>query len=242
MMPRERRYRGVLVDEYRLVKLSYPHIDEFQGRVGECVRRYREDNPECFLRILEIGCGDGLTTDVILSVSENMKLVAIDIEPEMIKKAEENLTSWKRIRQFELVVADALTFLRSTSEGNYDIVTSAWTLHNFNTSYRISVLKLIYKALKPKGLFVNGDKFAASDDLHHEHLVTQMRRFFEAYIPIGQYEFLKDFVIHNLHDESPRRIMKEIDYRRDLHAIGFVSIQDVYRELMEVVYIAKKPG
>lgn len=196
MMPREHRYRGILADEYRLVKLSYPHIDEFQGKVGERIRRYSEIHGEASLRILEIGCGDGLTTDVILSASEHICLVAIDIESEMIKRAEENLSGWKGNRHFELIMADALTYLRSVPEGSFDIVASAWTLHNLNTSYRLSVLKSIYKALKPKGLFVNGDKFAPSDDLHHEHLVTQMKRFFDAYIPIGQYEFLRDFVIH----------------------------------------------
>ena len=240
-LPRDHRYKNILANEYRLIKLSYPHIDEFQGKVAECVQAYSR-NEEKKLRIIEIGCGDGLTTGTLLSSCNDIDLIAVDIEPEMIKLAEKNLAEWRDRRTFELIISDALTYLYSEPDCSFDIVVSAWTLHNFNKSYRLSVLNSIYRVLKPNGLLVNGDKYARNDVTHHESLIIQMKRFFDAYLPIAQYEFLRDFVIHNLEDESPERIMRENEFIQDLSAIGFINITNVYRELMEAVYIASKPG
>jgi SAM-dependent methyltransferase len=89
--PKEHRDRGILADEYRLVKLAYPHMDEFQGIVGECIKGYCPRQDVDKIQVLEVGCGDGLTTSIILEAREGIFLTAIDIEPAMLALAKANL-------------------------------------------------------------------------------------------------------------------------------------------------------
>src|SRR5579864_5216566 len=234
-------YSGILGQKYQLVRLAYPHVDEFQDTIGRYVGMYRQPHPES-LALVEIGCGDGHTTDALLRARGDMHVAAVDIEPFMIESARQSLAPWRDLRRYDLIVADALEYLENCPESSIDVIASGWTLHNFTISYRSLFLMAAFRALKPQGLFVNGDKYAQSPLVHHECLVLQMSRFFETYLPIGEYEFLREFVLHNLADESPSCMMWEDAAIEEMGKIGFQGLQVVYRKCMEAVIVAYKPA
>lgn len=235
-----REFRGSLAEDYRLLKLAYPHLEQFQQCVGDCVRKYKPVTPTNPVRVVEIGCGDGITTNILLSARDDTVLAAIDIEPGMIERAKENLQPWEGVRNFQLITSDALRYLSDLDENSVDIIASVWTLHNFLTTFRGDFLKEAFRCLKPGGLFVNGDKYAQEQALHFNELYEQMRVFFDVYLPIGKYGFLKEFVLHNLSDEAPDRIMYQADAISYMAEVGFSDITAVYRKHMEMVLIAYK--
>jgi ubiquinone/menaquinone biosynthesis C-methylase UbiE len=231
------RFVGSLLDEYQLLNLAYPHMEEFQSALAELVRLHPGIAARN-LKALELGCGSGYTTHMLLRSRKDVVLTAIDNEPGMLKTATESLKDWLSSGRLILVESDALEYLRSAQGDSIDIVASAWTLHNFDNSYRHDLLVQVLRVLKPGGLFVNGDKYAQHGMEHHRALHEQMERFFEAYLPIGKYEFLREFVLHNLDDEAPSRIMHEAEAMDQMTKIGFKDIRVAYRRGMEAVVAA----
>lgn len=233
-----RKFQGALAEEYRLLKLAYPNLDEFEQQVGECAKKYKPAAPSDRISVVEIGCGDGITTNVLLSARDDMLLTAIDIAPAMIKQAKDNLERWEDSRDFQFVTADAVKYLAELPDDSVDIIASAWTLHNIFTDDRSVLLRESLRCLKPGGLFINGDKYAQEPEEHFQVLYEQMRIFFDVYLPIGKLEFLKEFVLHNLADEAPNTIMYESDAISEMQELGYVDITMTYRKRMEAVLVA----
>jgi hypothetical protein len=66
-MTAEYRFRGAMSEEYRLIRLAIPGFEELQAFVGEVMSRYPPPSGQPFIEVLEIGCGDGVTSATILS-------------------------------------------------------------------------------------------------------------------------------------------------------------------------------
>ena len=95
---------------------------------------------------LEIGCGAGFTTKELLNRFPRMRLTAIDIDSEQVKKAKRNLNTEDKSR-FQVLMADAAK-LPFTPE-SFDTVFVFDTLHhiaNFEES-----IKEISRVLKNGG-------------------------------------------------------------------------------------------
>ncbi len=223
------------------MKRAYPHYEEMESKIGAVVAGYRPALPQSAIEVLDIGCGDGITADVILASRGDVKLTAIDNEPKMVKQAQRNLNDWHRNREFMIIQVDALQYLRGVNVPRFDVVASAFTLHNFQCSYRDEVLGETFRVLKPGGVFVNADKYAPDGQQQFEALVIQLERFFEAFLPLGKHELLKDWVLHNVADQAPDRVMKEKDSIRAMHDLGFVDVDVLNRNNMEAVLVGTKP-
>ena len=109
-------------------------------------------------------------------------------------------------------------------------------------THRQQVLAAAFNALKPGGLFVNGDKYAQQGEAHQKILVDQLNCFFNAWLPIKKYDFLQWWVLHTVGDESSEKIMRETDAMQKMQSIGFVNIEIVYRKKMEAILVAHKPA
>lgn len=239
-MEHDRRFAGRMGEEYDLLKRAYPHYEEIQEKIGEVVAVYRPVSLQTEIEMLDIGCGDGATADIILASRENVKLIALDNEPKMVEQAHKNLEPWSGVRDFAIIETDALDFLRGAKDARFDIVASAFTLHNFLRSYREEVLREIFRVLKPEGLFLNADKYAPEGQKRYEALLVQLERFFDAFVPLGKYDLLKEWVLHNVADQAPDRVMRERDSVQTMERIGYTGINILCRNNMEAVVVARK--
>jgi ubiquinone/menaquinone biosynthesis C-methylase UbiE len=218
-----------------------PHFDALQHWVGRLCAQHCAGRPNTLMTALDIGCGDGLTSESILRAAPTLTVTAIDPEPKMITQALVNLREFIQAGRCQVVQTDALSYLRGVQNGTFDVVASALTLHNLQAGHRYEVLRHIWPALKPGGLFVNADKYAPQDDqARFEALGVALKRFFDALLPLAKYSLLQDWVLHNVADQAPDRCMKEEDAVRELSQIGFRDITFHERENMEAVLSARK--
>lgn len=242
-MDSEQRFQGGMSEEYTLIHLALPHFEELQGHVGTVIAHHSRPGQSDPLQVLEIGCGDGVTSSFILAARRDLFLTALDNEEEMIKQASERLEPEIVGKRCNLVCADAVDHMTQVASHSIDIVASALTLHNMQHTYRHKLHHELFRVLSPGGLFVNADKYAPQDDGERfDALEVALSRFFEAFIPLGKYDLLKDWVLHNVADQGPDRVMKELDTIQTLRDIGFVDIQMIYRHNMEGVLVARKTG
>ena len=116
-------------------------------------------------RILEIGVGTGRIAKQVLDIGCK-EFVGIDISPKTINKAKENL---KNYRNIELIVQNALTFVR---QSNFDIIYSVLTFLHIED--KELVLKNIFTSLKSGGHLVLS---ISKDDYWLEYESRKIRLF-----------------------------------------------------------------
>jgi len=95
-------------------------------------------------KVLEIGCGTGYFTRHIAETGADV--MAIDISPELIKIAQNELKKIKNIT-FKIENAYEMTF----DDNNFDYVIGSSVLHHLDIN---KALKEIYRVLKPGGKIV----------------------------------------------------------------------------------------
>ena len=237
MTQSEQRFSNKVGEEYDLFSLALPHQDEIQTKsVEKLITHFSNAND---LKVLEIGFGTGITAHELLSQSPDLHLTGIDNEPGMLAKALNKLKDFPSNR-FELHTADALEYLEKQDSNTFDGIISVWVLHNLQKDFRFKIYKEIYRALKPGGIFVNGDKMAVSDrSMHQEHLDWQLKQF-DVYEGIGKPELKKEWADHYLEDEDANRILYENVFIEDLQNTGFKACIVDNRHYMDAIGSAVK--
>ena len=239
-MHNERRFAGLIGQELKYVRLAYPDFDIFQGKVGQLVADYKPSYPSNEIAVLDVGCSYGFTSDVILKQRQDIKLSAIDNEPGVISQAHDCLKKWKKERDFSIIEADALSFVRNAPAQSFDVVVSVLTIHNFASGYRNRFLKEMSRIIKPGGLFINADKYALNSRVRNQSLAIEIGKYFDVFVPLGKYELLKEWVLHHILDSAPGRVMYETASLRRLVSLGFVNAEIVYRKNMIAILKAEK--
>jgi len=236
------RFEDTKSDEYSLLRNVWPHFVELQRHIGQLCAEEKKALGDGSLNILDIGCGDGVTTKHILDAEPLLTVISIDPEPKMLAKANDNLSDYLNAGRCQILQADALSYLNDINDNSFDIIASAMVLHNLNADYRLALHKRIFATLKPGGLFLNADKYSPQDD--HERfaaLSKAIKRFFDVLMPLGKLETLKDWTLHYVDDQAPCRVMKIDDAKDELSRIGFERIRVHYQENIELVLSARKP-
>ena len=229
-------------EEYELLKIIYPHTDEFYGRVAEIVNAHHLTSDTELSEICDLGCGNGILTDILLSLSNDVSVTAFDIDSAVVELARKNLARWSPLRKYNVLCAEALDYFQALPKNSLDVVASVWVMNNMRNTYRQQVLAAAFNALKPGGLFVNGDKYALKGEIHYKMLLDELNRYFEVSLSHKKYDFLKWWVLHLVGDESPVKIMPEMDSMQKMQSIGFVNVEIVYRKNIEAILVAYKSG
>ncbi len=239
--PGERRFQGEISADYALVMAGIPHLGEMDRVVADVIRQYATTSGGR-LRALEIGCGSGRATEKILATRTDIHLTAIDNEPAMIGQARQNLQAAVDRQQLAFVESDALTYLKSAGAGVFDMVVSVLALHNFQRPYRDDVLGEIRRVLKPRGVFVNADKYVPDDpDEFLRALAGHFTPFLDAFGAAGRMDLLREVMLHEFGDLSPERISKADESLRRMAALGYRDCRLLYRQHLDGVLVGYKP-
>ncbi len=241
-MPPERRFQGTMSADYLLIRSALPNFDELQRLVAEAVATYAAQHPEARLRVLDLGCGDGITSRTILARCPDVQITALDSEESMVGQATENLAGAIRDGRCQVVLQDALSYLRGQPESTFDVVASALALHNLARDYRHSVHEAIYRVLKPGGRFINADRYTVNEEQRFQRLHAILEGFFDLFVPLGKLDLLRASVLHEIGDEAPERLMRADETLGELAAIGFSDVAIESRLLMASLLVASRPS
>lgn len=231
------RFAGVLGQDYNLRPLSMPYHEKFQNTVKDSLKEFAEKHKEeNELKVLEAGCGTGLTTIRILEADSRIKVVAVDNEEKTIAQARQALEDLKG--RIEFRQGDILSVLKDVESESIDAFASALTIHNFPSEYREEVLEEVARVLKKRGLFVNADKYALDDPEAHAKSLQEQIKSFDIYDGIGRSDVKEAWTKHYHQDENTKITEKE--QIALLEKLGFENIEIIFRESMEAVIRAIK--
>jgi ubiquinone/menaquinone biosynthesis C-methylase UbiE len=235
-------FTGPIGAEYDVLRLLCPNASVLARMVGEqVVANWRRGAGP--IEGFEIGCGTGISTLAALSACDDLKLTAVDSAGEMLAQARVNLAEYVSAGRVAFIEADALAALRALPDGSIDVVISNYAIHNFTEDDRNAVESEIFRALKPGGLFVNGDRYAMDDPAAHlADTQALVRGWFRIFTQMNRLDLLEDWVVHLLSDESPRRIMYFEPALQQLRAAGFAPVSVEFREGVDTLVTALKPS
>lgn len=223
------------IDNYYLLEKVYENYIETQEKLNVLINNYKSQSKT--IKILEIGCGTGITTNIILSSRDDIKVTAIDIDPNAIKQSHKNLNKWSNDK-LKLVLTDALEYLSGCDNNSFDIIVSAFTIHNFSQEYRNNIYETSYSVMKKKSLFINADKYVPdNEELQIKGLKYCISRYVDVLIKEGKRELLKEWIIHYIDDQSPDKIMRANEAKKNMYEYGFKEIKFIYKSAKENIAI-----
>lgn len=235
-------FSGVIGQDYEMLNLICPLATEMSRLVGAMVAEYPERSTDK-LKIVELGGGTGITTLSILTAREAATVFSIDNEPTMQSQAKKHLKKWADEERLFFCSDDALTALENLATDSVDIVASAYTLHNFQNTYRQKVIEEIFRVLKPGGQFINGDRYSLDDISGHTRVVQQeVSSYFKILTKANKLDLLESWIVHLFNDESENHIMRESLALNQLREIGFSQINLSHRMEANALVTAIKPA
>lgn len=231
-------FTGKIGAEYDFLRLMCPNHVVLAKGVGETIAQWKSGAP---LTGFEIGCGTGISTLALLAARDDITLTAIDAAARMLDQARESLADYVAAGRVVFKQADALEALKALPDASVDFVASNYAIHNFTNDYRAQALAEVHRALKPGGLFVNGDRYAIDDRVAHlADTQSMVRQWFKLFRQIDRLDLLEDWVVHLYSDESPAIIQYFEPSMRQLKTLGFSPVKVDFREGVDTLVTAVK--
>jgi tRNA (cmo5U34)-methyltransferase len=141
-----------------MVERSIPFYSEIHRIIIDLVNRYLPNNST----IYDLGCSTGTTIALIekalIKAEADGEFIGIDNSNSMIKRSEEKLNNHK-VRNFTMICDD----IENVELKPSDMIIMNYTLQFIAVEKRKNLLKKIFTALKPGGLFIFSEKIISSN-------------------------------------------------------------------------------
>lgn len=148
----ENRYDNILREHNQdIIDLS-PANQTMRIELALEIKKIIEEKPD--LGVLEIWVWEWDLTKYLLQYNPELKLDCLDISPEMIESAKQNL--WEENINF--IQDDAYEYLDKPETKAYGIILSAWTIYNFPWKDKIKLFRKIYDKLQEGWIMLLMDK------------------------------------------------------------------------------------
>ena len=183
-------------------------------------------------KVLEIGIGEGDLTKYLIENNPDISLDALDVSAEMINEAKKRLSGNK----INFICADAFEYLQNY-ESKYEVIVSAWTLHNFRWEDKQKIFEAIFQKLNSGGHLILMDKVYPDDEKLGKELLEVQQNRYRQYL---EKDVAREIIEHEEKDFTSEYRMQEKRLVDCLTTIGYSSIAIADRVERDVVLIAKK--
>ena len=155
------------VAEYdRQIKRTLPFYEEMFQQVVDIVRILNLQS----IRWLDVGCGTGKMARTVLDNFNIQKMVCIDVENEMLERAE----SFCNNEKVEFLQYDVREL---PYQEIFDIVTAVQVNHYFKKDERMAAIKKCYDSLEENGIYISFENFAPDSEEGARLYLERWRQF-----------------------------------------------------------------
>jgi tRNA (cmo5U34)-methyltransferase len=107
------------------------------------------------IKMLDLGCGDGIVTHEILAVDNAVSVTLLDGSGDMLAHAQERFKAYKDMRYIQASFQEVLT--GDMLDSNFNFVVSSLAIHHLTLEEKKLFFHKIYLCLDAGGYFVNID-------------------------------------------------------------------------------------
>lgn len=228
-----------LAGRFDFFERACPHYQRIQSDLISSVENLLNHVSTQPIRALEIGCGTGNTTAEYLLKVGRSRLMTIDIDAASCQITRDRFQD-ARNTDLEVICDDVFAFLSTQANASFDIIFTAFTLHNIANCKIGRVASEIYRCLCPNGIFATADKLAVQGSQHLENLREQLSIFTQSIRSEDDFQHYAYWVQHYIDDESPHLLLTEVAMRSHLERAGFATVSGGNRFLMDSILVAQK--
>ncbi len=189
-------------------------------------------------KILDLGCGDGILTQALLSIDKSISATLVDGSEEMLAKAKEKLSGFEGISY----VRSSFQELPQKKElfSNFDFVVSSLAIHHLTMNEKKSLFEYLYSRLNAGGYFVNIDVvYPPTETLEGWYLFLWKEHIKEAQAKLGvegNYEDIVDRYKDN-RDNKPDTLTEQL---KALKSSGFDEVDCFFKYGIFTIFGGKK--
>ena len=173
--------------------------------------------------LLDIGCGAGNYSLMMLSKLSNLNCTMVDLSKPMLDKALERVSS-KTNKKVEILQGDIREV--PLKENHFDIILAGAVLHHLrdDNDWETTFAKL-YKLLKPGGCLMISDLLTQDTELLNEYTWERYGDYLEE---IGGKEYRSKVLDYVAKEDSPRSMNYQLDLMKK---VGFSKVEILHKNM-----------
>ncbi len=189
--------------------------------------------------VLDLGCGDGVITDALLSIDNSISATLVDGSTEMLNKARQRFSA---VENFSYINSTFQDLMRSnTITDTFDLAVSSLAIHHLSTEQKKDLFRYIYSHLKTGSYFINIDVVRShSDAIEKWHIELWKEGFKEQAPPDEMESVFKEMVITYTEKEHYANVDTLKTQMEGLKEAGFQNIDCFFKRGMFAAYGGRK--
>lgn len=170
----ENRFKAVEADSYDdVIKRRVPLYNEMQTLMASLLPFSKKE----YIRVLDLGCGTGGTSVTLLKEFPLARVTGVDRSKEMLATAAAKVkhSTWR----IDFLCQDIKAGFHDIpkSEGGFDAIISAFSLHYLNEDEKKAVFSKCFSALKPGGMMIYSEAVSSSSEKVYHGYMEKWKEF-----------------------------------------------------------------
>lgn len=191
------------------------------------------------VKVLDLGCGDGIVTSELLSVDGSIRVTLVDGSRDMLDHAKERLSKFTGLRYREASFQEIIEGAHQL--GSFDFIVSSLAIHHLPFGGKAALFQRIHSLLNTGGYFLNIDLVRAGEEELEEWYMILWREWIEdRKKDLGISEDIFRDIIRR-YKEGDDNVPDPLDDQlRVLKDIGFLEVDCYYKYGIFTIFGGKK--
>ena len=202
-----------------------PCFDDFYGTALDLI----PFAPDSAIRVLDLGAGTGLLSELIAAKFPHAHLTLVDISEGMLDRARQRFAGDAARFHFR-----ALDLAEGSLWGRYEAVVSALAIHHLSDEGKQRLFQRVYDVLCDEGVFVNADQvLGTTPEIDEEYRTAWIRQARERGVDEGDLAA----ALERMKEDAMSTLGLQMKCLED---IGFRMVDCWYKNYGFVVYAGRK--
>lgn len=191
-------------------------------------------------RLLDLGCGDGILTEEILSIDSTSSATLVDMSAEMLDKARVRFQGRDNIQYIQTTFQELM--VSGIDLPKFDFVMSSLAIHHLPLPQKKELFRFIRAHLNEGGYFVNIDCILPpTEALEEWYLKLWDEWLSKRCSDKAQVEgFVKQIYDHHMENEHHRNLDTIWSQLQALEELGFQNVDCIFKDGVLTIYCGKR--